>query len=92
MADAKEASEADLAAAILTLTRARGPGKSICPSEAARVLAGEARWQALMPAVRRVAVRLAQDGAIVITKKGKPVDPADFKGVYRLKARGDGQP
>jgi hypothetical protein len=37
-----------------------------------------------MPAVRRVAVRLALDGRLVIYRKGKPVDPNDFKGVYRL--------
>jgi hypothetical protein len=29
-------------------------------------------------------VRLAQQGQLVILRKGKPVDPADFKGVYRL--------
>ena len=34
--------------------------------------------------VRRVAVRLAQEGRIVVLRKGKPVDPTDFKGVYRL--------
>jgi hypothetical protein len=37
-----------------------------------------------MTPVRKVAVRLALEGRIVITRKGKPVDPADFKGVYRL--------
>jgi hypothetical protein len=31
-----------------------------------------------------VAVRLALDGRITIYRKGKPVDPNDFKGVYRL--------
>jgi len=34
--------------------------------------------------VRRAAVRLALAGRLVIYRKGKPVDPADFKGVYRL--------
>jgi hypothetical protein len=29
-------------------------------------------------------VALAQAGRLTIYRKGKPVDPADFKGVYRL--------
>jgi hypothetical protein len=37
-----------------------------------------------MTPVRRTAVRLAHQGRIVIYRKGKPVDPDDFKGVYRL--------
>lgn len=80
--------EEALEAAILTLTAARGPGKSICPSEAAKAVDGHG-WNRLMPQVRATAVRLAQAGRIIITRKGKPVDPAAFKGVYRLKA-GDG--
>jgi Protein of unknown function (DUF3253) len=75
-----------LEAEILRLVADRGPDKTICPSEPARVIAGSAgdEWGALMPHVRRVAVRLATEGKIVITRKGKTVDPHDFKGVYRL--------
>ena len=71
---------------ILTLIAERGPEKTICPSEAARAASGPAgdQWGALMPAVRRISVRLAHEGRIVISRKGKIVDPADFKGVYRL--------
>jgi hypothetical protein len=29
-------------------------------------------------------VRLAKDGVIAIYRKGKPVDPDTFKGVYRI--------
>ncbi|MGY6567769.1 MAG: DUF3253 domain-containing protein [Salinarimonas sp.] len=78
--------EAALEAEMRMLTTARGPGKSICPSEVARALAGEdpKRWKQLMPAIRRVAVRLARAGELRILRKGKPVDPGDFKGVYRL--------
>ncbi len=72
-------------AAILELAGARGAGKTICPSEAARALAGDdPAFQRHMPAVRRAAVRLATEGRLVITRKGKAVDPQDFKGVYRL--------
>ena len=38
----------------------------------------------LMQPVRRTAVRLAMEGRLIILRKGKPVDPADFRGVYRL--------
>ena len=77
--------DAAVTAAILRLTEERGAGKTICPSEAARAVAPE-DWRRLMPAVRRSAVALAKDGRIVITRKGKPADPDDFRGVYRLGA------
>jgi hypothetical protein len=71
---------------ILQLVAARGPEKTICPSEVARSLAGSHpdEWGKLMQPVRRVAVRLAHEGRVIITRKGKTVDPADFRGVYRL--------
>jgi hypothetical protein len=79
-------SSEDIEAVILRLVRERGADKSICPSEAAREIGGPHPdgWGPLMIPVRRVAVRLAQEGRIVVLRKGKPVDPTDFKGVYRL--------
>ncbi len=78
--------EAAITAAILDMAAARGPSVSFCPSEVARELAGPApeQWSRLMQPVRRAAVELAQAGRLVILRKGKPVDPLDFKGVYRL--------
>lgn len=77
-------------AAILDLAAARGAPKTICPSEAARALAGDRpeAWSRLMPQVRRVAVRMMKDGRVVITRRGRPVDPDDFKGVYRIAIAG----
>ena len=75
--------EQAIEAALLQLVDARGPDKSICPSEVARAVAPE--WHSLMGAVRRVAVRLAQAGRIEILRKGKPVDPATVRGVIRLR-------
>ena len=69
--------------AILDLVTGRGVGKTICPTEAARVVGGD-HWRKALPEVRSTAVRLAQTGAISIYRKGRPVDPLDFKGVYRL--------
>ena len=69
---------------ILRLTAQRGPDKSICPSEVARALRPD--WQTLMPVIRQAAARLALAGQIEILRHGKPVDPAAFKGVIRLRA------
>ena len=41
-------------------------------------------WRSHLQEVRRAAVRLAREGRLVIYRKGKPVDPDDFRGVYRL--------
>jgi hypothetical protein len=73
---------------LLRLTAERGPGRTVDPTEAARVLGGDHPdgWGPLMQPIRRVAVALAEQGRLVILRKGKPVDPRDFKGVYRLTA------
>lgn len=75
--------------ALLALAAERGPDKTFCPSEVARAIGGPHPdgWGPLMQPVRRVAVRLALEGRLQILRKGKPVDPLDFKGVYRLSAR-----
>ncbi len=69
--------------AILDLVEARGQGKTICPTEAARRVS-ETAWRKVLPDVRAEAVRLATAGDIMIYRKGRVVDPHDFKGVYRL--------
>ena len=76
----------EIEAAILAMTAERGPGKTICPSEAARSLVGPHpdAWGRLMPQVRQAAIRLMKEGRVVIRRKGRPVDPDHFKGVYRI--------
>ena len=70
--------------AILSLVEARGPGKTICPTDAAKEVS-KAQWRKVLVDVRAEAVRLAKSGEISIYRKGKPVpDPDTFKGVYRL--------
>jgi hypothetical protein len=80
--------------AVLALVAKRGPGKTICPSEAARALGGDHPdgWGPLMKPVRAAAVRLAHQGRVAILRKGRAVDPDDFKGVYRLALPGDAPP
>ncbi|MGJ3258274.1 MAG: DUF3253 domain-containing protein [Rhodospirillales bacterium] len=87
MTDGDEAPKGDLdirlAGHILRLVGERGPGKTICPSEAARAERGD-DWRTLMKPVRRAAQKLAREGRIAIYRKGKPVDPDQVKGVIRL--------
>jgi hypothetical protein len=77
---------ATIEATLLRLVAERGPGRSISPTDAARALGGDHPdgWGPLMPSIRRAAINLARQGRLVILRKGKPVDPADLKGVYRL--------
>jgi hypothetical protein len=75
---------AEIEASIFRLLGALPAGKTISPTDAANLLKPGPEWHLLMPPIRRVAVRLALEGRLVIYRKGKPVDPNDFKGVYRL--------
>lgn len=84
--------EADsaLEAAILKLLSERGRDKTICPSEAAKVVGGaDAResWESLMEPARAAARRLVAAGSIVITQQGQVVDPSRAKGPIRLRLR-----
>ena len=79
--------ESEIEATMLRLVAERGADKTICPSEVARVLGGPGPddWRRLMPAVRRVAERLAGEGRVAVLRGGVPVaDPATMRGVYRL--------
>jgi hypothetical protein len=83
-------SEAEaISAEILRQTTARGPGKSICPSEVARALQpDEAAWRRLMGPVRTAAVQLAREGHVEVLRKGKPVNPEEeIRGVIRLRMK-----
>ncbi len=74
--------------AILTLLQARGAGKTICPSEAARAVAtseDESVWRPLMEPARAAARRLVAEGRIVITQGGQVVDGSRAKGAIRLR-------
>jgi Protein of unknown function (DUF3253) len=75
-----------LESTILEILSRRGPGKTICPSDAARLLNPNG-WEELMEKTRAAARRLVAEGRIVITQRGKVVDPAHAKGAIRLKIR-----
>lgn len=71
---------------MLALLGERGEGRTIGPSDVAQAIGGNQPegWGPLMQPVRKVAVRLMKEGRIVILRKGKPVDPDDFRGTYRI--------
>ena len=77
----------ELEAAILGLLAERGEGKTICPSEAARAVAGEDAWEGLMEAARAAGRRLVDEGRIVITQGGRVVDGSTAKGAIRFRLR-----
>jgi hypothetical protein len=75
-----------LESTILELLSRRGPGKTICPSDAARLLSPSG-WEELMEKTRAAAQRLVAEGRIVITQRGKVIDPSNVKGAIRLRIR-----
>jgi hypothetical protein len=58
---------------LLSLLAERKPESSICPSDVARAIFpdDEAAWRALMPKIRSIAVALARDDRIEITRGGR---------------------
>jgi hypothetical protein len=81
--DSSEAPAPTLETALLAAL-ARASGKTLSPPELAQQIATEQDWHSLLMPIRRAAVKLALDGRLVIYRKGKPADPNDFRGVYRL--------
>lgn len=89
MIDSKpRAAPSPLAEALLAALTRHGPGTTLSAPELAQEIAPQlasgSDWHALIVPIRHAAVALAQAGQLVIYRKGKPVDPSDFKGVYRL--------
>jgi len=62
----------------------RTSGKTLSAPELAQAIAESSDWHDLLVPIRRTAIKLALDGRLVIYRKGKPADPNDFRGVYRL--------
>ncbi len=72
--------------AILALLDARGAGKTICPSEAARRLAApHGDWRARMKDVHAAVDTLAARGAITLTWRGTL--KSERRGPYRIARR-----
>lgn len=78
---------------ILDLLARQEPGRTLSPMDVARALGSDHPddWGPLMQPVRRAAVKLMKEGKLLITRKGRPVDPDDFRGVYRLSQKASGE-
>jgi hypothetical protein len=72
-------------ATIVELLQARDPGKTICPSDAARALGGDDGFRPLMEPVRARAREMVERGDLEITQRGEVVDPDRIKGPIRLR-------
>ena len=83
---------AEIEERLMGLLAERGPGKTLGPMDVARALGGDHPdgWSPFMNPIRRVAVRLMKEGRVVVLRKGRPVDPDDFRGVYRIALPGHG--
>ena len=72
--------------AILGLLARRDPGKTICPSDAARAMGGDDGFRPLMPVVSDAARALVAEGRIEVTQRGEPVDLDSARGAIRLRS------
>jgi hypothetical protein len=70
--------------AIFQLLGALAPGKSVSPEDVAKAV-DAAGWRRKLGKVKPVAVGLARQGRLTITRHGKPADPEKFKGVWRMR-------
>lgn len=76
-----------LEATILDLLGRLDATSTICPSDAARAVGGDAEesWRNLMEPSRRAARRLVDRGEVVITQGGRMVDPSTATGPIRIR-------
>lgn len=71
---------------VADLLRARGAGKSICPSEVARLVAADAAdWRAAMPLVHGAVARLHDRQMVALSWRGADRFPG--QGPYRIRRR-----
>lgn len=87
--------DAALESAITMLLDERAGSATICPSEAARLVARHQGvdvdgWRDLMEPARAAARRLVDAGEVEIVQLGRVVDPSTAKGAIRIRHRGPG--
>lgn len=85
--------DTELELAIVELLDERAAGATICPSEAARLVAGRAAhasgddWRDLMEPARAAARRLVAAGQVDIVQGGRIVDGSTARGPIRIRQR-----
>jgi hypothetical protein len=75
----------ELEHAILELLNSSPTGATVCPSEAARLIAGE-HWEAALEPARRAARRLVVTGHVEIIQRGQVADPSTARGSIRIRS------
>ncbi len=84
-----EAFDQRIRSTIATLLAHRGPERSICPSDAARVVGGAA-WRQAMEQGRNVARELARGGEVRLTSGQRVLDPdGEIRGPIRIRPTSD---
>lgn len=59
-------------------------GDSISPNDVAKAI-DATNWRRELPKVRGVIIGQARQGKIEVLRKGKPIAPEGFKGIYRIR-------
>jgi len=59
-------------------------GDSISPNQVAKAI-DAVNWRRELPKVRAVIIGLARQGRLDVVRKGKPIEPEGFKGIYRVR-------
>jgi hypothetical protein len=59
-------------------------GDSLNPNDVAKAI-DATQWRRELPKVRAVIIGLARQGRLEVLRKGKPIEPEGFKGVYRVR-------
>lgn len=79
---------------LMLMAAEASPSKGLAPDAVARAIAGkdEKIWRRLMAPIKAEAIRLAEDGKVVVLRKGKPTDPHRIRGLYRIRLRGADEP
>lgn len=85
MSDSTASGRAEAERSISVLLAKRDPGKTICPSDAARELAGDDDFRPLMDLVREAARAMVDRGELEVTQGGEVVDLDHSKGPVRLR-------
>ena len=80
----RRVSDEEVRETILAQCREAGLEGKVRPEDVAMAILPE-HWQTLTKRIRLTGRQLAHAGQIEILRKGEPVDPDDFKGVYRLR-------
>lgn len=79
--------EKELRALLVEMTRPEHGHYTIGPADVARRFGGDG-WKRWMDGVKEVARQLALEGAIEVTRHGKPIETWPWRGVVRFRARG----